>query len=477
MPTQSRAQLLATVTILLVLSVWFITVSLKSHKAERGQPDSYFGRGNSLLTGSGIVTLLAYWVTGNTLMASPESTYDRGVIGSLGYALIGGVALIVFAPIARRVKLVVPQGATIGDFVTKRFGKMSHFLLITMQILYSLGVLATQGAAGEYALHDVLGLPNQVALALILIVTMSYTAIGGFGSVIRVGSIQVFIIFVVAVVVPIYIYLKYGMHAVYVGMMRYNPSSLHTSMPGNTVFLISGMIMGIGEVVMDNGFWQRAFAIRQKSVVSAFIWSGLMWMCVPLSISTLAFIALSRGVVPPNAAGIAPYVAESVGGWLIGSIMLLGVWAAVTSTVGGFLNSLVTILLYDVLKAVPYIHSVARRRSIGRYVTVLVGLVVYVAAMSNSLSLFNTLTLLGVINAALIGPIVFGVFGNRLRDAGASTAMLLSIGIGYYLYFSKSHYLGIVASLVVSIIVSTIGRGLNRPNSCGADGCIKGEEA
>ena len=46
--------------------------------------------------GLGVVSILARWVTGNTIFGSPEALVKYGIFGGIGFALMGAFALSAF---------------------------------------------------------------------------------------------------------------------------------------------------------------------------------------------------------------------------------------------------------------------------------------------------------------------------------------------------------------------------------------------
>ena len=42
----------------------------------------------------GSASLLAFWITGNTTLAAPESAYTMGILGAVGYKPVGGMGVI-----------------------------------------------------------------------------------------------------------------------------------------------------------------------------------------------------------------------------------------------------------------------------------------------------------------------------------------------------------------------------------------------
>ena len=104
----------------------------------------YAGRNVGLALST--ATLLAAWITSNTTMSAPEQGYTIGIISCFGYAT-AGLSLCIFAPLALRIKKIMPNGCTSGDFVRCRYGKAVWIVFLLISAWYFTGFLMTQAAA------------------------------------------------------------------------------------------------------------------------------------------------------------------------------------------------------------------------------------------------------------------------------------------------------------------------------------------
>lgn len=95
----------------------------------------------------GTATAMATWVTSNTTMAAPQLAYQLGIWGMVGYSL-GAVGLLLFAPLAERIRHLMPNGYTSGDFVRVRFGRLNWAIFLAISFFYGLGWLVSMGMAG-----------------------------------------------------------------------------------------------------------------------------------------------------------------------------------------------------------------------------------------------------------------------------------------------------------------------------------------
>ncbi len=140
-------QALGILIIVLFGALW-VSVGLRVARRVHGT-DDYLVGGRNVGVALGSATILATWVTGNTILAAPESGYTFGVLGILGYALGGGIAVLAFAPLASRLRRLLPAGRTVGDFFRLRYDRKNYALFLVMLIVWDLGWLLTQGMGGR----------------------------------------------------------------------------------------------------------------------------------------------------------------------------------------------------------------------------------------------------------------------------------------------------------------------------------------
>lgn len=455
------------VFIVLVLGFAFCGLSWLISKKVKSADDFMFGTGK-LGVAFGSASLLAFWITGNTVMAAPESAYNYGVIGAMAYGFLGGFAVVLFAPLAKRIHRVLPNSRTVGDYYSGRFDNKNYYLFLALSFFYTLMLLITQGVGGGNLLEQIFGIPYSFALVLTFVIVMIYAAMGGFNSVTGVAFIQVILIVLVVLVVPPVVYFKTGVSPVYEGMKNLDPEKLNIFNQGGLLFMFAGCIMGIGEVFMDNTFWQRAYAIRKDKVTSIFAISGIGWLFVPMAVGTLAFVALANGVTLDDLGGninqLAPYVAKIYGGNFVGYLFLVCVWSALASTIAGCLSSLSSMFVNDVYMRVKPNATPKEMLKVARIVMLIVGVIALVASLPRIASMLSMLVFIGVVNAAYIFPITLGLFWKKLNVNAAFLSVICAIVIGYIAYFTVGSLQGCVVSAIVSLVVCLVGSWMKPAN-------------
>ena len=440
------------IAIILGLGVLFIAVGYYLSRAVSTADEFILGTGK-LGVAMGAASLLAFWITGNTTLAAPEAAYTTGILGAVGYGFLGGIAVVLFAPLARRIHEVIPHGRTVGDFYAARFGGTNYFVFLFFLLIYVFGILITQGIGGGVILEQVFGIPYLLAVVLSFVIVISYSMLGGFQSVTGVAFFQIILILVaVAGVVP-YVFFSQGASNVYQGILENNPDLLSLTLPAGLLFMFGGAMFGIGEVFMDNTFWQRAYAVRRDRLLPAFVISGIGWAFVPIAVSTLAFVALAEGIRPEQVNQVAPLVAERFGGSFAGYMFLVVVWSAILSTAAASLNAFASVILNDLVPRFRPNLGDPEQKRYGAIITVVVGMVALLLTLPQFTSMLQMLIFIGVINAAFIYPITLGLFWRRMTSTAALLAGVVSPAVGYVVYFTVGSLQGIVASGWVSLLL------------------------
>jgi SSS family transporter len=425
------------VLVIVVFGVLWVGIGLWVARRVR-RSEHFIVAGRDVGVALGAATILATWVTGNTILAAPESGYTYGVLGVIGYGIGAGVAIVAFAPLAKRIRILMPHGRTVGDFFRLRYDSKNYGLFLVMLIVWDLGWLLTQAMAAGILLETVFGIDFHVAVVTTVVLVTVYVAIGGMVSVLATDFMQTMLILGLVLVFPVWVYLSAGPADVYEGMRNLAPDQLNLANSAGLVFMVALALLAIGEVFMDNAFWQRAFALRPNIVGRAFTFAGAGWIFVPLATGSLAWVALGTGMeVPGGPSSVGPAVVAEYAGRLGSTIFLVVLWAALASTMAALLNAVASLLMNDIFN--NFVRKAASDRLLllsGRMSTVVVAVIVVALAWPRPLTLLTLLILLGSINAAYIPPIVMGLFFHRTNKEGAFWGAVLGAVAGLFVFGS-----------------------------------------
>lgn len=197
------------IAIILGLGVLFIGAGYYFSRKVSTADQFILGTGRLGVT-FGSASILAFWITGNTILAAPEAAYTLGILGMIGYGVLGGMGVVMFASIGKRIHEVIPHGRSVGDFYMARFGGKNYSVFLFFVFVYVFGALVTQGIGGGVILEQVFGIPYLVAVILSFAIVIFYSMLGGFQSVTGVAFFQVVLILVAVVAVVPFVFFSQG---------------------------------------------------------------------------------------------------------------------------------------------------------------------------------------------------------------------------------------------------------------------------
>ncbi|MGD8745501.1 MAG: urea transporter, partial [Gammaproteobacteria bacterium] len=223
------------------------------------QLDDYVLAGRHVGLALGTATAMATWVTSNTTMAAPQIALQMGIWGMFGYSL-GAVGLLMFAPLAARIRSLMPSGYTSGDFIRLRYGKVAWRVFLAISLFYSLGWLVSMGMAGGILIHALTAIPYHYGMTVIVVICVGYTLLGGFRAVIGTDFIQALLILTGVVVIAVLAIDKVGFEPIHDALKEKRPELLNLLMPASIMFLFNNLLFGVGEIFHSNAWWSRAFS-------------------------------------------------------------------------------------------------------------------------------------------------------------------------------------------------------------------------
>jgi len=436
---------------LLIVSLFFIWNG-RAQGEHQTLNDFLLGK-KSLGIATGTAIILVYWITGNTLLAAPEAVYQYGILGDIGYALMGGVGLLVFAPVAKAIKTNYKNVASIGDFFYQKYQSITlKYLLIVMTSFHLIGIIATQAIGGgkiiEYSSH----LPYELSILFVFLTATLSFLFGGFQSIVRVGLIQVMVILCVALLIPPFNYLKYGAVDIYQHIKAFQPVKLDLGHGPGQYFLMGGLLSGIGAVFMDQFFWQRAHQFKKQVVAPSLSLSAVIWIFVPLSFGSLAFIVMANEMELSRTLDLIPAIVQISEGTIIRPFLLVAVWSALISTTGIALNSLTSLVM-------NYFYPAGKELTIkkAKGCMVILAFISFIISLLADGSMLELLLFFGVVNTSVIFPTIFSLFRTTMPVFYIYMAIILASFLGIYVYFTEGSTLAILISGLTSSVVCILG--------------------
>ncbi len=413
------------------------------------------GRNVGLALGS--ATAMATWVTSNIIMLAPKFALQMGIWGMLAYST-ASFGLFLFAPMAYRIRRLMPAGYTSGDFVRLRYGRAAWGVFLVISLVYSMAWLVSMAMAGGIVLQALAGIDYLVGMSIILTVCVVYTLFGGLYAVIGTDFIQSLVILAGVVAVGVIVLTRMDAAVVYQQVATEQPMLLSVLMPVALLSLFNNMFFGFGEVFHNNVWWSRAFAMKQDVAPRAFALAGLLWLPIPVAAGFIGLAAGPLGINIPDPDMTGPLVAGTVLGQGGAVLVFLVVFASLASSIDSLLAATADLLVEDVYrKLLRPAASEALLRRISTWVILLLGLVTWGLSALRLGDLIQVLFLSGPLVASAIWPIVAGLFWGRTSGRTALGAMVAGSVVGLVAYFTLGWFTASLISAALSGLVVLFG--------------------
>lgn len=438
-----------------VLFGWYLGRSNKSH-------EDFALAGRNVGFALAAATAMATWVTSNTTLVAPQLTYQFGIWGMVGYSF-AALGLILFAPLAARIKRLMPHGYTSGDFIRLRFGRAAWWVFMVISVVYAFGWLISLGMAGGILLQALSGLDYHIGMSAILIICVGYTLFGGLRAVIATDFIQALIIIVGVVGIAWFLIDKVSLESIHSELTNNHPKLLDLLFPAAIMFLFNNIFFGLGEIFHSNVWWSRALAFKGKVAFKAFMLGGFLWLPIPIVTGFIALAAPQLGIFPPSADMVGPMVAAEVLGKVGAIVVFIVVFSALASSLDSLLAATADLVTRDVYhkKLRPQANDGELLR-FNRYSIIGIGMVTWLFCLPQIATLGALLNFAGAFVASTIFPIVLGLYQRRLNGRYATWAMAGGTVLGLISYFVIGFYVAALTACVVSALVCVIGLWRNK---------------
>lgn len=440
--------------LLAILSVIWIALGVYWGKKAKDM-DGFMLAGRNVGMAFGTATAMATWITSNTTMLAPQFALQLGIWGMIAYST-AAFGLFLFAPLAKRIKQLMPKGFTSGDFIRLRYGKTAWYVFLIISIFYGFTWLISMGMAGGILMNALAGIPYRMGLTVILLVCMLYTIFGGLYAVIGTDFIQSLIIMIGIVVVGVAVIYSIDLEQVYTNVETKKPMLISVLLPASIMAIFNNLLFGIGEVFHSNVWWSRAFAMREGIGEKAYTRAGFFWLPVPIAAGFIALTSDAMGINITSPDMVGPLMAGHILGQVGSIIVFIVFFCSLASSIDSLLAATSDLIVEDIYKKMinPGVKEKHLRRA---SVLVIGGLTVFawLVCLPRVGTLATVLFFAGPLVASTIYPIALGLFWKSASARGAFWAMVLGSGIGLLAYIQLGWYTGSLIGATISIIVTT----------------------
>ncbi|NYH96789.1 sodium:solute symporter family protein [Novosphingobium marinum] len=436
--------------LLALFSVLWVGLGIYWGRRNRNFEDhALAGRNVGLALGS--ATAAATWITSNTTMLAPQFALQLGVWGMLAYAT-ASFGLFLFAPMAGRIRRLMPEGYTSGDFFRLRYGRVAWGIFLVFTLFYSLTWLVSMAMAGGILLNALSGIPYVWGMTVILAVCVIYTMRGGLAAVIGTDFIQSLIIIVGIVIVGFSVLSHVPVEQIHANLVEERPALLDVLFPAAIMAIFNNLLFGLGEVFHNNVWWSRAFAFRKGLGGKAFAYGGLIWFPIPVAAGFIALASGALDVPVPAADMVGPLVVADVLGMAGAIAIFIIVFCSLASSIDSLLAATSDLLTEDVYRRLFHNDAAPERlKQVAQWVTLALGIFTWAVCVPRVGTLATVLFFAGPLVGSMIWPIVTGLYWRSANTTGAVGGMLLGAGIGLVCYFAIGWYVATLIATAVSM--------------------------
>ncbi|KAF5253647.1 hypothetical protein FANTH_1337 [Fusarium anthophilum] len=332
------------------------------------------------------------WLWSTALLSCVLVTYSYGISGAFWYGAGCSTVIVFFGYLGTVCKGRVPEAHTILEVIRIRYGTVAHisftFLAIVNNLLNTINMILGASAAISF----LTGMHIMASTFLLPLGVVLYTLVGGIKATFLTDYIHTFAILILSCWLTAKVITSESVGSI--GRLydlvvaaqsnryvegNYEGSLLTMTSQQGIYFAIILLTSNFGAVVMDTGYFLKAFAASPSAVVPGYVLGGISYFSIPWSLGTIVGMAslglealpifptyprLMTGAEVTNGLAL-PYVAVAVAGKGGAVAVLLMTFMAVTSTLSAQILAVSSILTFDIYRV--YFNQEASNKQVIRW--------------------------------------------------------------------------------------------------------------
>ena len=294
------------IAVLLVYGLFAYALTYWYSRGYDDTKESFLVARRELNTFQGSLSVAAAWLWAPGLFISAQQAYVNGLVGLFWFCLGNFLTLGAFAYFARKIRQWKPDGFTFSGYLKEKFsGRVQGLFLVEMMILATCA-FAINLIAGSKTVETLTGLDAGLVSVIMVLVAILYSFRTGLKATVVTEMIKIIVVWLGAIIlVPWVISSAGGWETVVAGLGG-------KSMQGADIFgtpFAWGVFTGFGAAAFlghmggpwgDNSFYQRAFSIKEKSIIPSFVLASFVFIVIPIMMGLLGFVAAGSGMEIKN---------------------------------------------------------------------------------------------------------------------------------------------------------------------------------
>jgi Na+/proline symporter len=380
---------------------------------KRSDYQSYISGAIKLGVSFGVVSLLARWVTGNTILSSPETLIKYGLVGGIGYSLVGALCFILFGFLAKKVHEKYPDQHTIGDVLRQKLTPSGYWYMISILFLTSFHSIFIQVMGAGILIHTIFPFPASIGIFFFLTFCYFIGGVGGMQRLHQLAGVNVTVIFATVIIIPVFFFIQEGIYPIYDGIKLYHPYLLYIKNTDAIWFIFTAVFVFFGQILVDRATWQRIFILQKDKVRVTFTLTGLIWATIPLALSSLLMIAIF-GRSFENVYTLFLELVDKIQSTVLIVLFVLFCFGAIASAISSELHATTTLFVRNVME----LSRPLTKDEQWEYTYIFSGAICVFLLAAVSILTPSPLTLLfffGNIYAAMISPMLYIILSKKVQ--------------------------------------------------------------
>jgi SSS family transporter len=416
----------------------------------------------------GAFSIAVTWIWAPAVFIASQKAYEQGLPGIFWFTFPNIICFFIFAPLAFRLRKLVPFGYSMPDYISLRFknDKKPHLIFLIITYGYDLGAIIINSLAGGLLMHSISGIDLHIAILIVAGIALVYVITRGMPASVITDVIQMsLILFIGVILVPWVVFEAGGTSVIANGLG--GVTGKYSNLFDPWIAYSFGIPASLGLIagpVADQMFYQRAMSTFRTKIIRTFVIGGIIFGVVPIILSLLGFIAANPVINHLLNIGdnqlVGLYVVEHfLPKWTLYGFVLMCL-AALSSTLDSAYLAVGSLTSVDIYK--KYINKSAtpqkmvRASQIGMAIFVIIGVGI---AMIPGVKLLWIFLIYGALASSALIPTILCLYWKKLSARAAFWGPFLSFLIGLplsiYANFTENANLIVVAALA-SVLIGLI---------------------
>lgn len=430
--------------ILVVYLAGMVAIGLRLATRQETTED-YFLAGRSMPWLAVGMSMFASLTSATTYMAVPAFAYEHNIAMIFGVAMSLAAAPILawlIYPVYRRQRVT-----TSYEYILVRYGTNARRAVSGLFILSRLGWLGIVIYAPAKAISVASGLPLLPAIAVMGLLAVTYTVLGGLSAVIWTDVVQ-FVVLVggaIWLVATLVVHVPGGAAEITRTAARAGKFDVFDWTDISRLTALSAMIgwffIFLNDYGTDQVTVQRLMAVRNdKGVVKAIAFNALNdlfinGMLIFIGIGIYTYFHVFPGRLDPEVSGdgMLPFYIMHILPPGVSGLMVTAIFAAAMSSVDSGINSLATVIVNDWIRPARRTQkNDSSDLSLARWLTVIIGALATLAALyaAHIGDIVETwLNVMGLFSAPILAIFLLGMLTRRTHFRGWLAGALCAIAV------------------------------------------------